>query len=136
MKPIRIEGRVNVPKCSVLTLEVKDRFDLVVGRPIIMNGDRYVVTGRQPLEFTEEGAQVFVVLGLDNRQKRPKSESLERLLGHKKHRSIPSPDAAPASLLTDASQVMNDRLDAYGFDPADHPDAGGPAGASISTINR
>lgn len=88
MKPIRIEGHVDVPKSLVVTLNTKDRFDLVVGRPIIMNNLRYVLTQREPAAFKTEGAPVYIVLGRDNRDRRPKSDSLKRLLGHGKQKGL------------------------------------------------
>lgn len=61
--PIPVLGKINVPVCDVMTLEVKDRAEMTPGQPLIINKIRYIVTQRLP-----EGAKpehVFVVLGRD-----------------------------------------------------------------------
>lgn len=62
---IKVMGKIDVPPSSVIILDGKDRADLVQGKPMIINGRRYVVTGRVPPEPGEDGAKVYLVLGLD-----------------------------------------------------------------------
>lgn len=47
LKPIRVQGRVDVEMTPVISLRTTPRADYVAGQPLIINSQRYVITRRE-----------------------------------------------------------------------------------------